>query len=308
MRNVSKANVTQAVLGLCSPKTDPRTMEVVTSLVTHLHAFAKDVSLTHAEWRKGIELLVRAGEITDGERNEFVLFSDVLGLSSLVDMINSGEGGTESSVLGPFHVLGAPDLAYGGDLKRDNEGDTVFLSGQIRAVDGRPLVDARIELWQTAANGLYSNQDPAQEEYNFRARLLTNHEARYAVTTVRPAAYTVPGDGPVGNVLTATGRDTWRASHLHFVVQAPGYRTLVTEVFPADDPYLDKDAVFGVRESLISLYVRHDAPENPPIGFVRSTIDRAPFYTVDFDFILVKDEAILPAPAALGRVAVGERV
>lgn len=291
MRNVNQENLTQVFLDYCGPETSPRLRFLLEHFVNHLHDFVRETGLTHAEWRKAIELLTKAGEITDDVRNEFVLFSDVLGLSSLVDMINWKPGATSSSVLGPFHILGAPDLDYGGDLKKDNDGATVIVQGQVIGADGKPLNDAVIELWQTADNGLYSNQDESQPEYNLRARLNVSDDGRYAVTTVRPAPYTVPDDGPVGELLQATGRHPWRPSHLHFIVSAPGYQTLVTEVFPADDPYLDEDPVFGVREDLVMNYVEHSG--STPIADTFEAADRltSPYYTVDFDFVLATEHS-----------------
>jgi len=289
MRNVTPDTLTDLLLGLSGPKTDPRLQEVLGALVRHLHAFAREVSLTHDEWRKGLELLTRAGEISDAERNEFVLFSDVLGLSSLVDMINSPQGCTSSSVLGPFHILGAPDLPIGGDMIGDNPGPQVVVQGYVRDQAGDPIKGARIELWQTADNGLYSNQDPNQADYNLRISMVTGADGRYALSTIRPAPYLVPTDGPVGDLLNATGRHAWRPSHLHFIVQAPGHRTLVTEVFPSDDPYLDADAVFGVRSDLVMEYRPGIRDRVAPDIAARDRLAEK-FSTVDFDFIL-PDEA-----------------
>lgn len=290
MRNVTANTVTQTFLECCDKtKTDPRLFEVLQSLVCHLHAFAKEVDLTHAEWRKGIELLTKAGEITDSERNEFVLFSDVLGLSSLVDMIHSKSGATPSSVLGPFHILGAPDVPVGGNIKGENDGAAVIVCGNVRDQDGTALKGAELEIWQTADNGLYSNLDPDQTEYNLRAHMVAGNEGYYSFTTVRPAPYVVPDDGPVGELLNSTGRHPWRPSHLHFIIKAPGYKTLVTEVFPSDDPYLDEDAVFGVREQLVMEYVEHNDPSEIPAEIADAEKIAAPFYKVDFDFILAKE-------------------
>jgi hydroxyquinol 1,2-dioxygenase len=236
-----------------------------------------------------ISFLTRAGEITDKERNEFVLLSDVLGLSSLVDMINSPKGATESSVLGPFHILGAPELPVGGDLIGDNEGDQVIVYGDVKGADGQPIEGARLEIWQTAENGLYSNQDQQQGEFNLRCCQVTGADGRYGFSTVRPAPYTVPSDGPVGDLLSATGRHPWRPSHLHFIVTADGYRSLVTELFPEDDPYLDQDAVFGVRESLILRYQRRDDVSAMPLTFAAADKLKTPFYIVHFDFTLVRE-------------------
>ena len=285
MRTVTSQTLTDLLLGLSGPDTDPRLQEVLTSLVTHLHAFAKEVGLTHDEWRKGLELLTRAGEMTDDERNEFVLFSDVLGLSSLVDMINSPDDCTSSSVLGPFHILGAPAMAVGGDMIGDNEGPQVAVEGRVMDQNGAPIEGAVIELWQTADNGLYSNQDDAQSEYNLRISMTTGADGRYALSTIRPAPYLVPTDGPVGDLLNATGRHAWRPSHLHFIVQAEGFRSLVTEVFPSDDPYLDADAVFGVREDLVMEYVPGERAELAEDFAAKDKLNDT-FSKVDFDFVL----------------------
>ena len=289
MRHVTADTLTQAFLDYCGPDTSPRLRFVLEHLVQHLHDFVKETELTHDEWNKGIELLTKTGEITDSERNEFVLMSDVLGVSSLVDMVNSRPEATSSSVLGPFHILGAPELAFGGDLKGDNDGATVVVKGAVRDTAGDPIAGAEIELWQTADNGLYSNQDPAQAEYNLRARLTTTDDGRYALTTIRPAPYTVPDDGPVGELLHATGRHPWRPSHLHFIVSAPGFHPLVTEVFPSDDPYLDEDAVFGVRTDLIMEYEEQTDTSLVPDLFEAKDRLTVPYYTVDFDFTLSRE-------------------
>lgn len=289
MRTVTKDTITQAFLDYCEPETDPRLKFVLERLVHHLHDFVRETKLTHEEWRKGLELLQFTGEMTDKERNEFVLLSDVLGLSSLVDMVHSPEGVTPSSVLGPFHILGAPDLAVGGDLKRDNEGATIIIEGKVSDPDGNPISGAEIEIWQTADNGLYSNQDNKQPEYNLRGHMTVGDDGVYKLTTVRPAPYTVPVDGSVGELLKATGRHPWRPSHLHFIITAPGYRSLVTEVFPSDDPYLDNDAVFGVREKLIMKYVEQTDKSKITTGLEIGDNVTMPFFTVDFDFVLAKE-------------------
>ncbi|MGJ8531723.1 MAG: dioxygenase [Alphaproteobacteria bacterium] len=289
MRTVTKDNITQAFLDYCSDDTEPRVRFVLEKLVSHLHDFVRETNLTHAEWRKGLELLEKTGDMTDPERNEFVLMSDVLGLSSLVDMVNSPDEGTPSSVLGPFHILGAPDLPVGGDMKQDNDGAAVIVKGHVRNPDGEPIKGAEIEIWQTADNGLYSNQDNQQTEYNLRGHIMVGDDGLYQFSTIRPAPYTVPGDGPVGELLRATGRHPWRPSHLHFIITAPGYRSLVTEVFPSDDEYLDEDAVFGVREQLVMEYVEQNDVAAIPDGMEIAERLQAPFFTVDFDFVLAKE-------------------
>nr|WP_306264797.1 dioxygenase [Pararhizobium sp. IMCC3301] len=289
MRTVTKETITAAFLAYCGDDTNPRLRFILEKLAHHLHDFARETGLTHAEWRKGLELLQKTGEITTPERNEYVLMSDVLGLSSLVDMINSPDIGTPSSVLGPFHILGAPDLPVGGDMRQDNDGAAVIVSGYVRTPQGTPIKGAEIEIWQTADNGLYSNQDEQQPEYNLRAHMVVGEDGLYRFSTVRPAPYTVPDDGPVGELLHATGRHPWRPSHLHFIITAPGYRTLVTEVFPSDDPYLDEDAVFGVRERLIMNYVEQTSLDARPDGLDIADRLTVPFFTVDFDFVLAEE-------------------
>ena len=287
MKNVSKETITKAFLEYCGKDTKPRTFFLLKKLVEHLHEFAKETELTHEEWLFAIDFLTRAGQITDKERNEFILLSDTVGLSSLIDMLGSQHEGTSSSVLGPFHIASAPELPVGGDLCKSNEGSTVVLEGYVRDNNGNPIPNAVIEIWQTADNGLYSNQDPDQEEYNLRCSMKVSTDGRYALTTVRPAPYKVPDDGPVGELLRATGRNAWRPSHFHFIISAKGYRQLVTELFPADDPHLDSDAVFGVREDLILVYKEMDDLKALPDDLSVGKEVSLPFFKVDFNFVLI---------------------
>ena len=289
MKDVSIDTITQAFLDYCSDDTDPRTMFVLQKMVEHMHAFAKETKLTHAEWARGLKFLTDAGKITDEERNEFVLISDVTGMSSLVDMIGSQHDGTSSSVLGPFHSVGAPLLPVGADLKKDNDGATVVIEGYVRDLDGNPVEGAMIELWQTAENGLYYAQDNATEDFNLCCSMKTGADGRYAMTTVKPAPYKVPDDGPVGELFRATGRTPWRPSHLHFIVQADGLQSLVTEVFANGDPYLNNDAVFGVRADLIMNYVESSDLDSLPDDLEVGRIVTLPYFKVDFDFILVSE-------------------
>lgn len=288
MRNVTKDNLTDVFMGYLGDDVDPRLREVMGSLVKHLHNFAKEVNLTHAEWNTGIAFLERAGEISDAQRHEFILLSDVLGLSSLVDMINSLPEGTSSSVLGPFHIAGAPEIAFGADMKRHYDGEVLLARGTVSDPDGAPIEGAKLNIWQTAPNGLYSSQDAEQETYSFHGILTTDADGKYGFTTVKPVSYTVPTDGPVGDILRATGRHPWRPSHLHYIVTAPGYRPLVTEIFPDDDPYLDEDTVFGVREDLVMTYVEQ-APETFPEGYALSGKVDAPYLVAEFDVTLVRE-------------------
>lgn len=287
MRDVTKDNITDAFIGYMGKETEPRLREVMTSLVKHLHAFAKDVNLTHAEWQTGIAFLEKCGEISDEERHEFVLLSDVLGLSSLVDMLHNRPEGTSSSVLGPFHITGSPPLAVGGDLRRDFDAQVVLVEGRVKDPDGQPIPGAKLDIWQTAPNGLYSSQDPDQETYSFHGLQTVGDDGRYAFTTVKPVEYTVPSDGPVGDILRACGRHPWRPSHLHFIAEAEGFQPLVTEVFPEDDQYLDQDTVFGVREDLVMRYQAMPAGSFPDAGFDLSGKVPDDYLKVEFDLTLV---------------------
>lgn len=285
MRTVTKDNITEVFTGYFGKDTDPRTREVLGALARHLHDFAREVNLTHDEWRTGIDFLTKAGEITTPERQEFVLLSDVLGLSSLIDMIHSNPDATSSSVLGPFHVSNPPPLALGGDMKRDFEGEVLLVEGTVRDTSGNPIAGAELDIWQTAPNGMYSSQDPDQHIHSFHGLMTTDENGRYAFTTVRPVSYTVPDDGPVGEILRAAGRHPWRPSHLHYILKAKGFRTLVTEVFPDDDPYLDDDTVFGVRDDLVMTYVPQPAGSFPAGFELSGKVDGA-YSRVDFDLVL----------------------
>ncbi len=285
MRNISLDNITPAVLDTMKDASDARFRELIGSLVKHLHAFASEVHLTHAEWNTGIDFLWRAGRISDEKRNEFVLSSDVLGLSSLVDLLNGSAHGTESSVLGPFYVEGAPLLPVGASIVGDNSGERVLLRGQVLDAAGQPLAGALLDFWQTDADGLYSQATPHKPEFNLRCRMHTDAMGRYALQTVKPLYYSVPYDGPVGDLLRAAARHALRPSHFHVLVSAPGHRPLVTELFAEDDPYIDADAVFGVRSTLVLHFERHeDATSAAPYKV------EAPFYDVKFDFRLAAEE------------------
>jgi len=287
MRNVTTDNLTDVFLGYFGEGTDPRLREILESLSRHLHAFARETRLTHDEWNTGLEFLRRTGRITTPERDEYVLLSDVLGLSSLIDMIHSPANGTSSSVLGPFHVSDPPPRSMGSDMGEDSDdGELVLVAGRVLDTDGAPIAGATLDVWQTAPNGLYSSQDSERHIHSFHALFTTGEDGRYTFTTVRPVSYTVPSDGPVGDILRATGRHPWRPSHLHYIVAAPGFRTLVTEVFPDDDPYLDEDTVFGVRDDLVMHYERMAADTFPDAGYALSGRVDGDYLRVDFDLVL----------------------
>ncbi len=287
MRNVTKENITDVFMGYLGDDVNPRLREVMGSLVKHLHDFAREVNLTHEEWNTGIAFLERAGEISDAERHEFVLLSDVLGLSSLVDMLHSTPEGTSSSVLGPFHISGSPPLAVGGDMRKGFDAPVLLVEGTVKDTNGKPIPGATLDIWQTAPNGLYSSQDPDQDTYSFHGLQTVGADGRYAFTTVRPVEYTVPSDGPVGDILRACGRHPWRPSHLHYIAEADGFKPLVTEVFPEDDPYLDQDTVFGVRDDLVMSYQQMPAGSFPETGFDLSGHVEGDYLKVTFDLVLV---------------------
>jgi len=280
MRNISLDNITDVVGASFDGAADPRFREVVVSLVRHLHAFAREVNLTHDEWDAGIDFLWRAGRISDERRNEFILTSDVLGLSSLVDILDGSQAGTESSVLGPFYVAGAPVVPVGTSLVGDNAGERVLMHGRVLDTAGRPLAGALLDFWQTDAAGLYSQMDATQSPFNLRCRMHTDERGRFALVTVKPRYYSVPYDGPVGDLLRAGGRHAWRPSHFHVAVAAPGHRRLVTEIFADDDPYIDGDAVFGVRDGLVAHFEQRSDAAAAPWKV------EAPFFEVNFDFRL----------------------
>ncbi|WP_171209699.1 MULTISPECIES: dioxygenase [unclassified Ruegeria] len=288
MRSVTKDNITDVFMGYLSKDTDPRMREIMGSLVKHLHDFARETNLTHDEWRAGIAFLEGCAAVETEDRHEFVLASDVLGLSSLVDMLHSSPDATSSSVLGPFHVSGAPPLPIGGDMKRHYGGPVLLAEGIIRDTAGNPIAGAELDIWQTAPNGLYASQDEEQDTYSFHGLMTVGGDGRYAFTTVKPVEYTVPSDGPVGDILRACGRHPWRPSHLHFIVKAPGYRSLVTEIFPDDDPYLDQDTVFGVRDDLVMTYIERPASEFPDDMALSGRITE-PYLHVNFDVTLARD-------------------
>ncbi|MEP3346351.1 MAG: dioxygenase [Litoreibacter sp.] len=285
MRNVTKDNITDVFAAYFGEDTDPRTREVLVAMARHMHDFAREVNLTHDEWRKGLSMLEHAGRITTPERNEFVLFSDVLGMSSLVDMMHSNPDATSSSVLGPFHVSNPPRLEIGGDMKRDFEGKVLLVEGQVRDIEGNPIPNAELDIWQTAPNGLYSSQDEDQDIHSFHGLMNTDDTGHFKFTTVRPVEYTVPSDGPVGELLDAAGRHPWRPSHLHYIIKAPGFISLVTEVFPDDDPYLNQDTVFGVRDDLVMTY------EDKPAGSFPEGLQLSG--SVNEDYLYVKFDVTL---------------
>jgi len=286
MRNLTPASITQAFAEYAKNAPSRRTRDVLVSLAGHLHSFVRENKLTQAEWNAGIDALTRAMKFTDDKRNEYILFSDLLGVSSLVDMVNAAPSGTPSSVLGPFYIEGAPELANGGDLWRGQVGEPLVVSGRVVDEKGAPAKGTVLALWQNSGNGLYAQQDRKQSPTNYHARLKVADDGTFAFSTVRPISYTVPDDGPAGDMLRALGRHAWRPAHLHVVIQAPGRRPLITEFFPDDDNYLDRDAVFGVRAGLVLPFKRaSDRKELPANLAARETLPM-PVWTARLDLRL----------------------
>ena len=249
--------ITQSVLASLERAPQARSRRVLEGLVRHLHAFAREVELTDDEWLAGVRFLTAAGQKCDDRRQEFILISDVLGLSMLLNDLNHDHpGATEGTVLGPFHVEGAREIANGGDLAAGWPGERARVSGTVRDVDGRPIAGARLEVWQADSEGLYDTQRPTYPERQLRAWLRADDQGRYAFITLRPTSYPVPTDGPAGALLEHMGRHPYRPAHIHFIVEAPKRKRLVTHIFAAGDPYLGSDAVFGVKTSLIVDFFR----------------------------------------------------
>jgi hydroxyquinol 1,2-dioxygenase len=277
MRNLTQDNITQAVIARLADTPDPRLKEVMTSLVQHLHAFAREVKLTEGEWMKGIEFLTRVGHITDAKRQEFILLSDTLGLSMLTVAMNNDKpaGCTEATVFGPFYVEGAPTFDLGEDVAQGAPGIPCEVRGTVRGLEGEPVPGAEVHVWQADAEGKYDVQRTELDAHQARGVLHANGKGEYHFRSILAEAYPIPDDGPVGDMLKATKRHPWRPAHLHFMIKAPGYETLITHVFRNGDQYLDSDAVFGVRQSLVADWVRQADGK----------------YLVEYDFVLqpVKD-------------------
>ncbi len=285
MREFNEDTLTEAVIARLANTPDPRLKEVMASLVAHLHAFVRETRPTPQEWLAGIRFLTETGKMCDERRQEFILASDTLGVSMLVDFLNYGKhpGATESTVLGPFFVQGAAAVPIGGSIARaGTPGKPALVLGSVKDAAGRPVAGATIEVWQSGEDGFYDVQKPGGGE-NLRGVLKADAQGEFWFRTVVPQYYPVPTDGPVGRMLKGTGRHPMRPGHLHFMLGAPGFRQLVTHLFTSGDPYLDSDVVFGVKESLIVDWEKVDSGEEAAKYRVE-----APFWRVRYDFVLVQ--------------------
>ena len=257
---MTEDDLTGVVVARLDATPDPRTREVIQALVRHLHAFAKEVRLTDEEWLAGISFLTATGQMCDERRQEFILLSDTLGFSSLIDLINHSDVealATEPTILGPFYVPGSPERAFGESMvEYEDGGEVAIFRGVVTDTDGSPLQGVLLDVWQNAATGFYAVQQPdEQPATNLRGRYLTDGEGRYEIRTVRPVPYPIPADGPVGKLLHYTGRHEWRAAHIHLKASKEGYEPVTSHVFDRESRYLDSDTVFGVKDSLIEDFV-----------------------------------------------------
>ena len=283
MRNLTEENLSDAVIAAMAGAKDARFKEIMTGLVKHLHAFIREVDLTEAEWLAGIQFLTAVGQKCDEKRQEFILLSDTLGATTMKDIINNRKppGVTEYTILGPFHRPDAPKFPLAGDIAGRIHGESVFLRGRVLGPDGSPIPNAMLDVWQSDAEGFYDLQKADVNGTALRGIFHTDADGNYHFRSIKPAFYPIPDDGPVGQMLIAMGRHPYRPAHIHFIVSAGGYQPVTTELFVAGDPYLDSDAVFGVRESLIVPFVRNDSEED-----AQRLGASVPFFTADYDFIL----------------------
>jgi hydroxyquinol 1,2-dioxygenase len=283
MREFDEQSITRAVIARMDQCDDPRFKRVMTSLITHLHDFVRDVELTEAEWINAIQFLTDVGQTCTPQRQEFILLSDTLGVSVLVITINhrTENGTAESTVLGPFYWEGAPDLPLGANLAVGVKGEPAFYSGRVLSADGTPLQGALLDVWSGDGEGTYDMQMSGDVGMKARGKIRTDGEGRYWFRSIKPTFYPVPTDGPVGRMLRKMGRHPYRPGHIHMIVSAPGHAAVTTHLFVADSDYLDSDAVFGMKESLVAKFQRHEpgpAPTGEPVA--------TPFYTVEYDFRL----------------------
>ena len=278
-----QSTVTDTVLAAMQDAENPRLREVMSALVRHLHAFAREVNLTEEEFDLGIDFLNRIGQATNDTHNEGILFSDVLGFSTLVCLLNNGAGGateTASALLGPFWRMNSPHTGNGGSIVRcETPGPDLFVDARVVDPQGRGIEGVEVDVWQASPVGLYENQDDSQADMNLRGKFTTDAEGRFSFRSIRPAGYPVPTYGPAGDLLRAQARHPFRPAHLHFLAFRPGYKTLITQVFVDDDQHLETDVVFGVTRHLIGDFKKDEGG-----------------YTLNYTFVMEPGEARLPTP------------
>jgi catechol 1,2-dioxygenase len=290
--------VTPKVLDAMANTDDARLKEIMTSLVTHAHAFIREVRPTEEEFEAGLRWITRLGQLTDESHNETVLAADVLGISTLIDLINNDgmQGETMSALLGPFYRGESPPCAHGESIARcDTPGEELYIRGRVVGLDGKPIEGATLDIWQASPEGLYENQDPDQTDYNLRGVQVTGPDGCYLFHSMRPAGYPVPTFGPAGDLLKAQKRTPMRPAHVHFIVSAPGHKTLITQIFTDTDEAMAQDVVFGAKKQICADLVLHeeahpDFPQAEP-----------PFYSCSYDFILKPGTPSFPVPPISGK-------
>ena len=287
MRQFTEDTLTDAVVARLKGIKNPRFKQIMTSLIRHLHAFAKDVQLTEEEWFEGIKFLTAVGQKCDAKRQEFILLSDVLGLSMMTVAINhkTEPGATEATVLGPFYAHGAKEFGYGGDLRQgaSTKGEDVWVCGRVQSIDGKPIPGAILDIWQAKADGIYDVQ--VGDKFELRGRVKANDKGEYAFKSYKPKFYSIPVDGPVGDLIRATGNHHMRPAHMHAIVSAPGYQQVITHLFVEGDPYLEEDAVFAVKDSLVVKYKKLPEAEAKKLGLPEKSLK------LEHDFRLSPEKA-----------------
>lgn len=283
MSDNTEWQITQNVLNSMAQAPDPRLHEVMKSFISHLHAFIREVEPTEEEWMQGIQFLTRTGQMCDDKRQEYILLSDITGVTMLVDAINhrAQEHVTESTIFGPYYRAGAPELPMGANISQDGRGEPAVVSGRVLSSDGTPIANALLDVWETDENGLYEQQDPEQPDMNLRGKFRSDSQGYYCFVGIKPVSYPIPNDGPAGQLLRAVGRHPFRPAHIHLLVSAQGFVPVTTHLFVSGDPYLDSDAVFGTKDSLVVDFVKNEAEDEADRHHVK-----APFYTVSYDFVL----------------------
>jgi catechol 1,2-dioxygenase len=293
----NQLQVTDAVIDELRRAKSARLKEIMTSLITHLHAFTREVKLTEQELNAGINIVARLGQLTTESHNEVRLMAGSLGLSMLVCLINNGDGSdtseieTSANLLGPFWREGSPVTPNGGSIVRsDTPGIPLFVKGYVKDTKGNPIADAEVDVWQASTAGLYENQDPEQAEMNLRGKFRTDKDGAFAFRSVKPAGYPIPTGGPVGDLLAALERHPFRPAHIHALIHKPGFKTIASQLYSHDDPRLESDAQFGVTRALVVTCIEHDGEPAPDPDV------KGKWYSFEHTFVLEPGEAWLPTP------------
>ncbi len=283
----TEENSADVVVGQIADTTEPRLAKVIEAVTRHLHAAVKEIEPTQEEWLAAIMFLTKTGQMSDDWRQEFILLSDIFGVSMLVDAINNRKpsGASESTVLGPFHVPDVPELPMGSNICLDGKGHPMLINGRILNTEGKPIEGAKIDVWQTNDDGFYDVQQKGiQPDFNLRGVFRTGADGTYTFWGAKPRFYPIPDDGPVGKLLGSLGRHPYRPAHLHYILEAEGYETLITHIFDPDDEYINSDAVFGVKESLLAKFDLIEDPDR-----IKEEGAEGPFYEVVHDFVLAPE-------------------